>query len=160
MTLNDAADRAKDFTSSSPSCGGVAASLAGAWSVGVGRPRRYIVSPDGRFMFVWMTVLTGAVLYNLWTCIAREAFSELTAGVESLWFAADALADLVYVVDIVVQTRTGYWHRTASWPRNNILKVLRYKKLSYRRVTARCVLSVVILPITTQVCRNYLYDKS
>ena len=35
-----------------------------------------------------------------------------------------------------------------------------YKKLSYRRVTARCVLSVVILPITTQQCRNYLYDKS
>ena len=35
-----------------------------------------------------------------------------------------------------------------------------HKKLSYRRVTARCVLSVVILPITTQQCRNYLYDKS
>jgi len=34
------------------------------------------------------------------------------------------------------------------------------KKLSYRRVTARCVLSAVILPITTQQCRNYLYDKS
>ena len=36
------------------------------------------------------------------------------------------------------------------------------KKLSYRRVTARFVLSVVglILPITTQLCRNYLYDKS
>ena len=32
------------------------------------------------------------------------------------------------------------------------------KKLSYRRVTARCVLSVVISPITTQQCRNYLYD--
>ena len=34
------------------------------------------------------------------------------------------------------------------------------KKLSYRRVTARCVLSVVILPIATQQYRNYLYDKS
>ena len=34
------------------------------------------------------------------------------------------------------------------------------KKHSYRRVTARCVLSVVILPIATQQCRNYLYDKS
>jgi len=34
------------------------------------------------------------------------------------------------------------------------------KKLSYRRVTARCVLSVVILPITKQQYRNYLYDKS
>ena len=35
-----------------------------------------------------------------------------------------------------------------------------YKKLRYRRVTARCVVSVVILPIATQQCRNYLYDKS
>ena len=34
------------------------------------------------------------------------------------------------------------------------------KKLSYRRGTSRCVLSVVILPITMQQCRNYLYDKS
>ena len=34
------------------------------------------------------------------------------------------------------------------------------KKLSYRRVTARCVLSVVIFPVATQQCRNYLYDKS
>ena len=30
------------------------------------------------------------------------------------------------------------------------------KKLSYRRVTARCVLSVVILPIATQQSRNYI----
>jgi len=30
------------------------------------------------------------------------------------------------------------------------------KKLSYHRVTARCVLSVVFLPIATQQCRNYL----
>jgi len=34
------------------------------------------------------------------------------------------------------------------------------KKHSYRRVSARCVLSLVILPITAQQCRNYLYDKS
>ena len=35
-----------------------------------------------------------------------------------------------------------------------------YKKLSYRRGTARCVVSLEILPIATQQCRNYLYDKS
>ena len=34
------------------------------------------------------------------------------------------------------------------------------KKLGYRRVTARCVVSVEILPITTQHCKNYLYHKS
>ena len=36
----------------------------------------------------------------------------------------------------------------------------RIKKLSYRRGTARCVVSIEILPIATQQCRNYLYDKS
>jgi len=35
-----------------------------------------------------------------------------------------------------------------------------YKKLSYRRGTARCVVSVEMFPIATQQCRNYLYDKS
>ena len=34
------------------------------------------------------------------------------------------------------------------------------KKLSYRRGTARCIVSIKILPIATQQCRNYLYDKS
>ena len=34
------------------------------------------------------------------------------------------------------------------------------KKLRYRRVTARCVVSVEILPTATQQYRNYLYDKS
>ena len=38
--------------------------------------------------------------------------------------------------------------------------VYKYKKLSYRRGTARCVVSIEILPIATQQCRNYLYDKS
>ena len=37
---------------------------------------------------------------------------------------------------------------------------LKTKKLSYRRGTARCVVSIEILPIATQQCRNYLYDKS
>jgi len=36
----------------------------------------------------------------------------------------------------------------------------RNKKLSYRRGTARCVVSVEILPTATPQSRNYLYDKS
>jgi len=45
-----------------------------------------------------------------------------------------------------------------SWQNENITD--EYKKLSYRRGTARCVVSIEILPIATQQCRNYLYDKS
>ena len=45
---------------------------------------------------------------------------------------------------------------------NKLMSVflIQNEKLNYRRVTARCILSVVILPIATQQCRNYLYDKS
>jgi len=34
------------------------------------------------------------------------------------------------------------------------------KKLSYRRGSVQCVVSVEILPIAMQQCRNYSYDKS
>ena len=34
------------------------------------------------------------------------------------------------------------------------------KKLSYRPGTVQCVVSVEVLPIAMQQCRNYLYDKS
>jgi len=57
---------------------------------------------------------------------------------------------------------TGYplTHCFRHLPVVSCYQTILYKKLSYRRVTARCVLSVVILPIATQQCRNYLYDKS
>ena len=130
--MTDVADSSKTFTTKSAS--GEETSAASE----VRPQRRYIISPDGRFMFCWMTALTAAVLYNLWTCIAREAFSELTVGVEPLWFAADAMADLIYVVDIGVQTRTGYLERG--------LVVNDLRRLALRYVRSRSfVLDVVCL---------------
>ena len=61
------------------------------------------------------------------------------------------------VMHIDVKKRFKYKIKKVK-KRKNVTKI--NKKLSYRRVTARCVLSVVILPITTQQFRNYLYDKS
>jgi len=52
-----------------------------------------------------------SVLYNLWTCIAREAFPEFQSGSDTIWFAADVVCDVIYVVDIMVQFRTGYLER-------------------------------------------------
>jgi len=39
---------------------------------------------------------------------------------------------------------------------NHVISPEEDKKLSYRRGTARCVMSIEILPIATQQCRNYL----
>jgi len=44
------------------------------------RESRFVVNPDENFMFYWLAVNTAAVLYNLWTCIAREAFREIYIG--------------------------------------------------------------------------------
>ena len=60
--------------------------------------------------------------------------------------------------------RSGFRDRVSQTEKNRdnrqLVVAKNYKKLSYRRGTARCVVSVEILPIATQQCRNYLYDKS
>lgn len=77
------------------------------------KPSRWalVLDPHGTILTVWMGVVTLAVLYNLWTCIAREAFVEIRIGYEAAWFALDAICDLIYVLDIVVQLRTTYLER-------------------------------------------------
>ncbi|XP_073835046.1 cyclic nucleotide-gated ion channel-like isoform X3 [Musca autumnalis] len=70
--------------------------------------RRSVVNPDENFHFYWLMVLTICVLYNLWTLIVRQSFPELQQAVPTFWFICDTVTDVVFVLDIVVQLRTGY----------------------------------------------------
>ncbi|KAK3084244.1 hypothetical protein FSP39_010629 [Pinctada imbricata] len=71
--------------------------------------RKYtVLHPDGRLMFYWLGVVTVATLYNLWTCIAREAFREIQYGHLGTWISFDVLCDTIFICDIIVQFRTGY----------------------------------------------------
>ena len=72
---------------------------------------RFVVNPDENFMFYWLVLVTIAVLYNLWTCIAREAFQDLTEGYYFIWLGFDILCDILYLCDVFVQLRTGYLER-------------------------------------------------
>ncbi|CAH1802015.1 unnamed protein product [Owenia fusiformis] len=69
---------------------------------------RFVINPDENVMFCWLAVVTLAVLYNLWSCIAREAFKQLEEGYTAVWVSFDILFDIVYLADIAVQLRTGY----------------------------------------------------
>ena len=69
---------------------------------------RFVIHPLGTTMYTWLLIVTLAVTYNLWTVIAREAFTDILEGYEVAWFAADAVADTIYILDIVVQMRTGF----------------------------------------------------
>jgi len=66
------------------------------------------------------------------------------------WISSTVRNQPIFVRGILKKT----WHKITH------LSTKCNKKLRYRRVTARCVLLVVILPVTTQQCRNYLYDNS
>nr|XP_054749481.1 cyclic nucleotide-gated cation channel alpha-3-like [Lytechinus pictus] len=67
-----------------------------------------IFVPDGDFLLYWLTVVSIAVVYNLWVLIAREAWPELQDKSPVGWFIADYFCDFIYILDIVVQARTAY----------------------------------------------------
>ena len=84
-------------------------------------------------------------------------------------FQWDTMQTVVTSVPPAIRLRIWrFFHISATTPHlfNGLLYNLgkpvpeMYKKLSYRRGTARWIVSVKILPIATQQCRNYLYDKS
>ncbi|KAL1502487.1 hypothetical protein ABEB36_007622 [Hypothenemus hampei] len=72
------------------------------------RQPRSVVNPDSNFYFYWLFALTICVLYNMWTLIVRQSFPELQAMVSNFWLACDSLSDLVFLLDLAVQFRTGY----------------------------------------------------
>ena len=67
-------------------------------------------NPMGNALYYWLAVVTLAVLYNAFVVIARQTFSALQGLPWQLgiWLLFDYLADVVYVLDMVVQFRTGW----------------------------------------------------
>ncbi|PVD31716.1 hypothetical protein C0Q70_07134 [Pomacea canaliculata] len=106
-----------------------AAGHGGAFHRSSSSPRYFAVQHDGNFMFNWLGVVTLAVLYNLWTCILRQAFREVQQSCSACWITIDVVCDLVYLLDILVQFRTGYL--------NQGLMVYDSKKLALRYVRSK-----------------------
>lgn len=67
-----------------------------------------VVNPDENFYFYWLMLVAICVLYNLWTLIVRQSFPELQESASRFWFGCDMFTDVVFVLDVVVQFRTGY----------------------------------------------------
>lgn len=72
------------------------------------RHPRSVVNPDENFYFYWLLLQTLCILYNFWTLIVRQSFPELQVLVEAFWRVCDWSSDIAFVLDIVVQLRTGY----------------------------------------------------
>ncbi|XP_065333299.1 uncharacterized protein LOC135935136 isoform X4 [Cloeon dipterum] len=91
--------------------------------------KRSVVNPDENFYFYWLMVLTMCVLYNLWTLIVRQSFPELQRTMQPTWFILDAFTDVIFLLDIAVQFRTGYLEQG--------LMVYNSKKLASHYINSR-----------------------
>ncbi|KAF8564567.1 hypothetical protein P879_08062 [Paragonimus westermani] len=64
--------------------------------------------PHSKRLLLWLTVLSGSVLYNVWLPIARQAFYNIQEQNFLLWITLDIIADLIYLLDFAVQFGTVY----------------------------------------------------
>ncbi|VDQ00132.1 unnamed protein product [Trichobilharzia regenti] len=67
-----------------------------------------VFHPHSTGYVIWLTFVSLALLYNLWTPIARQAFDELQSKYQKIWLSFDIVADITYLIDIFVQCNTSY----------------------------------------------------
>jgi len=106
---------------------------------------------------------------NSWVTLCRGARNHACAEPKTpkpIWIKilhGGRYPDVVTYTNFGDHRLRGFWVAEVKLPPLPLTFIVRAsdnKKLSYRRGTAWCVVSVEILPITTQQCRNYLYYKS
>lgn len=71
--------------------------------------RNPYLNPMTNVLYYWLIVISFAALYNAGVIIARETFEQLQDEPWKLaiWFAFDYTADIIYIIDMIVQCRTG-----------------------------------------------------
>ena len=72
-------------------------------------PSSRVYDPSSRVYYRWLIVISVAVIYNLVVVVARTIFWKLHDQYMFWWLITDYLADVVYLTDIVVNMRTGWY---------------------------------------------------
>ncbi|ESO00647.1 hypothetical protein HELRODRAFT_175626 [Helobdella robusta] len=67
--------------------------------------RTVVVDPSSNFYYIWLIIMSFAVMYNLIMVIARSVFSQLQTSCRPIWLTIDYVSDTLYLVDIFIQTR-------------------------------------------------------
>ena len=71
--------------------------------------KHWVIDPSAPFLYRWQVVVFMAVLYNWVFIIARAAFRDLHEQHLVVWLVLDYTCDIVYVLDMAIQLRTGKW---------------------------------------------------
>jgi len=110
----------------------------------------FVISPDDNCIFVWLLILNICFLYNIWIVIARQSFEILQNDYKTYWKIFDGLSDSIYLIDILVQFRTGYLEQG--------LLVYNSKKLAFNYVKSKKFL-MDLFSMTPLELIQFVYKK-
>lgn len=109
-----------------------------------GRRCTLVFDPAGRLAYWWSFVVTVAFLYNFWVLVYRSAFDEINTTNLAIWLTLDYVADLIYILDILFNLRTGYLDDGVLQTESAKLRI-HYMNSTVFYVDCLCVLPLDIL---------------
>lgn len=74
----------------------------------------FILDPQTHLYHWWLAIISLAVIYNLLLIPARYSFTELDKKLRRIWLSLDYTFDFIYLIDILLQSRTGSYRNWKS----------------------------------------------
>lgn len=68
----------------------------------------FVIDPARSFHYRWLIVISLAVCYNIIFIIGRGVFWELHNLYPKTWYVLDYVCDIIYLLDMLANSRTGY----------------------------------------------------
>lgn len=69
----------------------------------------FVFNPWGKLMNYWSMIVCCSFIYNSWVILYRFAFDEINDTNAPMWLLLDGIADLIYLCDIIINFRIGYF---------------------------------------------------
>ncbi|XP_037344716.2 cyclic nucleotide-gated cation channel alpha-4 [Pungitius pungitius] len=70
--------------------------------------KEWVVDPAEHFYYVWLQVMIFPIIYNWVIIILRTCFTTIAMSYLPVWLTLDYLADIMYLVDMIITVHTGY----------------------------------------------------
>lgn len=67
----------------------------------------FVIDPQNYLYHYWLGIISLAVAYNFLLIPVRYAFDELDRNYRYIWISLDYTFDLIYLIDLFFQSRTG-----------------------------------------------------
>ncbi|CAM2702395.1 unnamed protein product [Rotaria socialis] len=100
----------------------------------------FVIDSQNYLYHYWLAIISLAVAYNILLIPARYSFKQLDKNLRIVWISLDYSFDIIYLIDIFMQSRTGYFSH-GLFVRNHY--VLSRNYFTSRQFYSRDLLSII-----------------